>query len=87
LNFLIILISFLLSTIISLQLKNKTLSMVFALIINTVILMGSAWLLYVTNEEARYFGFEHTNLYILIFSIPVITWLNYMILTFKKVKN
>lgn len=87
----IILFSFFVSLFASVRVMdkgiNKWLAMLFALCMNALILITATWILYINNEEARLFGFGHTNLYLLIFAIPFITWLNFLFLeVIRKIK-
>ena len=89
-NFIIILISLLVSAVASvftLKRNNKRwLALLVALGVNTFILIGATWILYRINDEARVFGIGQTNLYELIFSIPIITWINLLIIEFMRTK-
>ena len=42
---------------------------------------------FIYNDEARLFGIGQTNLLELIFSIPIITWVNFLILELVKQKR
>lgn len=53
--------------------------------LNTLILVIATWIYYYTSNEAKIFGLD--DAYILIFSIPVVTWINFIILTFIKNKE
>lgn len=90
LNLIIILLSLLASTIASVLIlkkrNNKWLGMLSAFCINTIMLLVATSVLYNLDEEARLFGFGHSGLYVLIFFIPVITWINFLILEFARVK-
>lgn len=55
-----------------------------AFIINLLFLSGTTWVLYSIDDEAKIFGFGHTDLNVLIFAIPIITWVNFLILQFVK---
>jgi len=91
LNYIIIFVSFLVSTIVSvyfLKTRNhKWLAMLLAFSLNTLILLISTLFLFNIDDEARIFGFVNSNLYVLIFSIPIITWVNLVILVFLKGKD
>jgi membrane-bound acyltransferase YfiQ involved in biofilm formation len=80
--------SFIVSAIVSVLIlrnkNNKLLSTLSAFILNSVILVGAAWGLYITDEEARMFGFVH---YDLVFSIPIITWVNWLLLAYYNRKG
>ncbi len=58
--------------------------MLSAFILNTLILVVATWIIYNIDDEARAFGFGHSGLYFLIFAIPIITWVNFIILLFVK---
>ena len=84
----IMLISFFVSTVVSvltLKKKNKRwLALLIALGLNTLILLVATWILYSINDEAKMFGIGQTNLYELIFSIPIISCINLIILQFMR---
>lgn len=88
LNFIIILFSLIVSSIVSvLTLKrknNKWFALLIALCLNTLILVVAMWILYIKNDEARVFGIGQTNLLELVFSIPIITWTNFFIIEFIR---
>ncbi len=81
-NFVIMSFSFIVSAIVSILIlinkNNKLFSTLSAFILNSLILVGATWSLYITDEEAKLFGFVH---YDLVFSIPIITWVNLLLLT------
>ncbi|KAB8129197.1 hypothetical protein F9U64_15540 [Gracilibacillus oryzae] len=85
----IILFSFMISTIISvlfLKKKSRKLwSMLIAFGLNTVILAFATWLSYYIDEEERISGIGQSM--ILIFAIPIVTWVNFFVLTFVKSKG
>ncbi|GIN74778.1 hypothetical protein J14TS2_52530 [Bacillus sp. J14TS2] len=85
-NYLIISISLLISTIGSvLVLKrknNKLFSRLSAFALNIIILGGATWILYRVDDEIRLFGVIHSEYYMLILVIPIITWINLLILQF-----
>ena len=87
-NFIIIIFSFFISTIVSVWIlkkkSNKWMSMFSAFIINLLFLSVIAWGLYSIDEEAKIFGFGHTDFYVLLFAIPIITWINFLIFQFVK---
>ncbi|MBP1930180.1 hypothetical protein [Ammoniphilus resinae] len=87
-NFVIISSSLLFSTVVSVRIlkkkHNKWISLLSAIILNTLILIGATWVLYSLNDEAKIFGFGHSGLYVLLFAIPIITWINFLILSFIK---
>ena len=94
--YIIMLISLFVSTIASISTLKKNnkrwLALLIAFGVNTFILIGATWILYSINDEARVFGIGQTNLYELIFSIPIISCINLYILQFmrskwSKVKN
>jgi hypothetical protein len=80
-TFLIVTLSFILSTVLSiltLKRSNKIISLFIALSVNTlIILFGHS--ISEQSEVAKSSGI-HTYLLYLILTIPVITWLNYLIL-------
>lgn len=53
--------------------------MLSAFILNTLILVVVTWVLYSMDDEAKVFGFGHSGLYVLIFAIPIITWINFLL--------
>lgn len=61
--------------------------MLSALCVNMVILLTASWISYSMNEEAQIFGTGYSDLYLLTFSIPIITWINFLILQFVKNKK
>ena len=81
-------ISLFISTVVSvltLKKNNKRwFALLIALSINTVILVVATWILYSINDEAKVFGIGQTNLYELVFSIPIITCINLLILQFMR---
>lgn len=87
-NFFMISFSFIVSTICSiLILKNrrhKWLSISSAFLINLLILSTAIYFLFILDEESRVFGADFNNRYMLLISIPLITWLNYIILLFEN---
>ncbi|PID04681.1 hypothetical protein CSV65_14335 [Sporosarcina sp. P31] len=87
-NFFIILLSLVISTILSVWIlkkkNNKWLSMFSAFLINLLFLSVVTWVLYSMDEEAKIFGFGHSGLYVLIFAIPIVTWVNFLIFQFVK---
>lgn len=82
-NFVIISLSLFVSTIVSVWIlkkkNNKWISMLSAFILNTLILVVVTWVLYSMDDEAKVFGFGHSGLYVLIFAIPIITWINFLL--------
>jgi len=88
--YIIMLISFFVSTVVSvltLKKNNKRwLALLVALGVNAFILIGSTWILYMINDEAKVFGIGQTKLYELIFSIPIISCINLFILQFMRSK-
>lgn len=58
--------------------------MILALCINTLILLTSFWLIYQNDYEAWVFGLFNSEIYILLVSIPLITWVNLLIIQFVK---
>lgn len=61
--------------------------MLLAFFINVFVLITATCFLYSLNEEAKMFGFGYTGLLMLIFSIPIITWINFFILQFVRKRN
>ncbi|MGD6853965.1 hypothetical protein ACQCVO_02725 [Bacillus infantis] len=90
-NLIIILFSLIVSAIAAvLTLKrknNKWLALLIALCLNALLLVAATGVLYFNNEEARVLGIGQTDLLELIFSIPIITWLNFFILEVIKRKG
>ncbi|WP_059171978.1 hypothetical protein [Bacillus sp. FJAT-27445] len=84
----IILFSLLVSTftsVLTLKMRNKKwLGMLSGFFINTLILVIATWFFYILDDEIRLFGFGHSGLYVLIFSIPILTWINFFILNFVR---
>lgn len=66
---------------------KKWRALLIALGVNTVLLTAITWILFIYNDEARLFGIGQTNLLELIFSIPIITWVNFLILELVKQKR
>jgi len=89
--YIIILFSFIASAIISLiflnQRNNYRQSMILAICINSFILLTSFWLIYRKDDEAMLFGLVHTEMLILIMSLPLITWLNLIIIQLIEINN
>jgi len=86
--FVTISLAFLLSTVVSVRIlkkeNKKWLSLLSAFLSNTLFLSAATWVLYRLNDEAKIFGFGQSGLYGLIFAIPIITWINFLILSFLK---
>ncbi len=83
LNIVILSISFLISTVISLKLQkqSKWKSLASIIIVN-ILIIGTYFLIFnYLDEEARLFGYSQSNYYLAIFLIPVVIWLNFIILT------
>jgi hypothetical protein len=91
LNFVIIAISFIVSTILSLFImrnkKSRWLAGLSAFVINTTILGLTYWFMYNLNEESRLFGIDFHNRYVLVVFIPLLTWINLIILSFKGIRG
>lgn len=88
-NFFIISLSLLVSTIASVLIlkkrNDKRLSLLAAFCINTLILAITTLVLYSFDDEVRVFGYGyHFSHFVLIQSIPVITLINFLILKFYK---
>lgn len=85
-NYVILLCSLVLSTLGSVLLlkkkSHKRLSMLLALVLNASLLGTLTWISYRMSAEARVFGIGQTNVYELIFAIPILTWINFIILQF-----
>lgn len=81
-------ISLLFSAVFSIFTLTKTQKKWVALFVafcgNSVVLAGTTWIIYISNEELRLFGFGHSPLSVLPLFIPVITWINYFILELIK---
>ncbi|UQZ75972.1 hypothetical protein C2I17_16235 [Niallia circulans] len=80
-------ISLLFSAVLSIFTLTKTQKKWVALVAfcgNSVVLAGLTWIIYISNEELRLFGFGHSPLSLLPLFIPVITWINYFILELIK---
>lgn len=88
-NIFIISFSFLVSLIVSnLILKhrkyNRWIALLSAFCTNTVILSLATWTFHLVNEEYRIFGIDFHHRNSLVLSIPIVTWINYWVLTFQK---
>lgn len=87
-NFVIIAISFIVSMIVSLFImknrKSRWLAVLSAFVMNTTILGLTYWFKYNLNEEARLFGIDFHNRYVLVAFIPLLTWINYIIISFNQ---
>lgn len=64
--------------------KSKWQGMLLAIVINVLILGLAYWFLYNLDEESRLFGIDFHSRYTLIASIPVITWINFIILSYDR---
>ena len=64
--------------------KSKWQGMLLAIVINVLILGLAYWFLYNLDEESRLFGIDFNSRYTLIASIPVITWINFIILSYDR---
>lgn len=88
LNFMIITISFIVSTFLSLFVmrnrKNKWLAVLSAFASNMTILGLFYWLMYSLNDEWRLFGIDFHNRSVLVIFIPIVTWINGIILSLKR---
>jgi hypothetical protein len=84
----IILLCLFVSTLISVFMAKKNnrkwISALTAFCINSVILGASSWILYSLDEVEQIFGNGNSGFYVLIFFIPVITWLNLVIHEFIR---
>ncbi|WP_102348785.1 hypothetical protein [Bacillus sp. Marseille-P3661] len=87
-NYLIVLFSFLVSTYTSVwtfkKKGNKWISLIWALGVNVFILILATLLYYYLDDESRLFGFAHSDIYVLILAIPVVTWSNFFVLEFVR---
>ena len=88
--YIIMVISLFFSTVVSVITMKKNNKRWFALLtaltINTLVLVVATWVLYSLNDEAKVFGIGQTNLYELVFSIPIISCINLFILQFMRSK-
>ncbi len=88
LNFTVIVFSFIVSTALSMKImrnkKHKWLGMLSAFVINAIILGMGYSFLYNLDEESRLFGIDFHERYILVISIPVITWINFIIISIVR---
>ncbi len=88
LNFIVIVFSFIMSTALSIMImrnkKYKWLGMLSAFVINAIILGMVSWFLYHLDEESGLFGIDFHDRYILVMSIPVITWINFIIISIVR---
>ncbi|MBB6637446.1 hypothetical protein [Cohnella thailandensis] len=79
--------SFLISTILSVRIeresKSKWLGMLTAFCSNAFILT-SAWKLYGLDDETRMFGIDFQGRNALLLSIPILTWLLFMLLSYIR---
>jgi len=86
LNIIVILCSFIVSTIISVVVmrnkQRKWLALLAALMVNVILLGTAYWLLYSVDRESQLFGIDFQDRYLLVAFIPVVTILNYIILSF-----
>ena len=64
--------------------RRKGLSLLSAFFVNAIIIFLAAWLSYQMNEEARIFGTGYTDLFLLVFSLPVLTWLNFFVIQYVE---
>ncbi|MEK5382198.1 hypothetical protein [Niallia sp. FSL W8-0635] len=80
----LIFISFFISAILSIltftKTKNKWVALLVAFCWNSVFLVGSTWIYYFVNEEAKLFGLGHNSVFVLPLLIPIISWINYFII-------
>ena len=67
--------------------RNKRISILLALVINTVFLASTFYLMYMTNEDMRIMGIGDSKIYYMIIAIPLITWVNAFVLLFMKVEE
>ena len=89
-NTILLAISFIISTAVSIlilkQSNKKWLSMSCALSINALILT-SAWFVYQASDESKLFGIDPYNRYVLILFIPILSWINFLMISFIKNKK
>lgn len=64
--------------------KSKRQGMLLVFVINALILGLAYWFLYNLDQESRLFGIDFHSRYTLVVSIPVITWINFIILSFDR---
>lgn len=65
--------------------NRKLLSMLTAFVLNVLIIVFATWIYYYTSDVARIFGLG--DAYILLFFIPIVTWVNFIILASLKKKE
>ncbi|WP_042163392.1 hypothetical protein [Paenibacillus gorillae] len=84
-NLIIIIFSLIVSTALSVFImrnrKSKWLGMLSTFVINMIMLGGAYGLFYNFDEEFRLFGTDTHARYILVMCIPVMTWINFMIIS------
>lgn len=85
-NFFLIAFSFIVSTILSVKImrikNNRWLGILSAFCVNTIMLVISALFLYSLGDESVLFGIDIYSRYVLVIAIPIITWINFLILTY-----
>jgi len=85
-NIIVIFCSFIASTIISVVVmrhkQRKWLALLSAFLINVILLGTAYWLLYSADTESQLFGIDFQKRYLLVAFIPVVIYLNYIILSF-----
>ncbi|WP_010094322.1 hypothetical protein [Ornithinibacillus scapharcae] len=74
------------STLVLKKQQHKPISMLAAFIINAVLLIGAFCFLTNLNDESKLFGAGTTYLYIMVFTIPVNTWINFLLLIVIQTK-
>ncbi|GKV54440.1 hypothetical protein NCCP2222_03870 [Sporosarcina sp. NCCP-2222] len=62
--------------------EHKVWSMVSAVFVNIIILLSTMFIMYNMNEEARIFGVDDSESLTLIIAIPIISWVNFVLLQF-----
>ncbi|MGM9988487.1 MAG: hypothetical protein ACI35O_14865 [Bacillaceae bacterium] len=86
-NYMLLLSSLFLSTALSVltfkRKGNKSLGLFVAFVINVSFLGTAMWILY-TLSEFRFVSFNH---YLLFFAIPIVTWINFIILEVVRYKE
>lgn len=70
------------SVVILKKTNHKLRSMASAVFINIIILLSTMFIMYSMNVEARIFGVDYSGSLTLIIAIPIISWVNFVILQF-----
>ncbi|MBS4195952.1 hypothetical protein [Lederbergia citri] len=86
--YIILFASLLISSLISIWIfkitTRKWLGNLAGFSINTVIIVVAMWVSYMVDEEARIFGYS--EFYLIIFYIPILSWINFFILEYIEFK-